>query len=112
ASQLTRTSPRTPAYVQGDESRYPVVRSRISSFSSTTRRRGIVFAFMVGMMETFGDHWRAGLRISVRGQQWTIVELTAFRDCDALRLSGAEGANRATIRTILLPFDRPSRLLS
>ena len=60
------------------------------------------------MTETSSDHWRAGLRISVRGQLWTIVERTAFRDCDALRLSGAEAANRATTRTILLPFDRPS----
>ena len=62
------------------------------------------------MSETGGDHWRAGLRILVRGQLWTIVERTAFRDCDALRLSGAESANRATTRTILLPFDRPSPL--
>jgi superfamily II DNA or RNA helicase len=60
--------------------------------------------------ETAGDQWRAGLRISVRGQLWTIVELTAFKDCNALRLSGAEAANRATTRTILLPFDRPGRL--
>ena len=61
---------------------------------------------------TGGDHWRAGSRISVRGQLWTIVERTRFSDCDALRLSGAEAANRATARTILLPFDRPSRLRS
>jgi superfamily II DNA or RNA helicase len=61
------------------------------------------------MMETEGDRWHAGLRILVRGQFWTIVERTGFRDCDALRLSGAEAANRATTRTILLPFDRPSR---
>ncbi len=61
------------------------------------------------MAETGSDHWRAGLRILVRGQLWTVVERTAFRDCDALRLSGAESANRATTRTILLPFDRPSR---
>jgi superfamily II DNA or RNA helicase len=62
------------------------------------------------MTETGNDQWHAGLRILVRGQLWTIVERTAFRDCDALRLSGAESANRATTRTILLPFDRPSRL--
>jgi len=63
------------------------------------------------MTETADGHWRAGSRISVRGQLWTIVERTAFRDCDALRLSGAEAANTASTRTILLPFDRPRRLL-
>ena len=62
------------------------------------------------MTDTAGGHWRAGERISVRGQLWTIVERTAFRDCDALRLSG-DAANGAATRTILLPFDRPRRLL-
>ena len=62
------------------------------------------------MTETRGEDWRAGLRILVRGQSWTIVERTGFRDCDALRLSGAEAANRGATRTILLPFDRPKRL--
>src|SRR5258705_13886378 len=62
------------------------------------------------MTETGGEDWRAGLRILVRGQSWTIVERTGFGDCNALRLSGAEAANRGATRTILLPFDRP-RLL-
>ena len=63
------------------------------------------------MSETAGGHWRAGERISVRGQLWTIVERAAFRDCDALRLSGGKAANDTRTRTILLPFDRPRRML-
>jgi superfamily II DNA or RNA helicase len=38
---------------------------------------------------------------------WTIVERTAFPGCQALRLCGAESANRTTTRTLLVPFDRP-----
>ena len=59
------------------------------------------------MAESTGERWRAGLRVSVRGQLWTIVERTPFIDCDALRLCGAGPDNRTTTRTILLPFDRP-----
>ena len=58
------------------------------------------------MTESAGG-WQAGLRVSVRGQLWTIVERTPFADCEALRLRGAEPHNRTTTRTILLPFDRP-----
>jgi superfamily II DNA or RNA helicase len=53
------------------------------------------------------EHWRAGQRISVRGQLWTIVERTPFADCDAIHMRGAEPANRTATRTVLLPFDRP-----
>ena len=59
------------------------------------------------MIETAGEHWHAGSRISVRGQLWTVLERTLFADCDALRLRGAEPANWTAVRTILLPFDRP-----
>jgi superfamily II DNA or RNA helicase len=51
--------------------------------------------------------WQAGARVAVRGQLWTIVERTAFTDCDALHLTGAGPGNRELTRTILLPFDRP-----
>ncbi len=52
------------------------------------------------------ESWQEGQRISVRGQVWTVLEATRFTDCEALRLSGAEGESR----TILLPFDRARRL--
>jgi superfamily II DNA or RNA helicase len=47
--------------------------------------------------------WRPGDRITVRGAAWTVVRLTPFTDCEALRIaSHAHGR-----RTLLVPFDRP-----
>ena len=47
--------------------------------------------------------WRPGDRITVRGAAWTVVRLTPFTDCGALRIaSHAHGR-----RTLLVPFDRP-----
>ncbi len=51
--------------------------------------------------------WRAGQRISVRGDLWTLVERTEFQDCESLRLCGAAVSNAGIVRTILTPFDRP-----
>jgi superfamily II DNA or RNA helicase len=56
------------------------------------------------------QRWRTGDRVLVRGRAWTIVELTAFADCDALRLSGIGADNDGAARTLLVPFDRPRRL--
>lgn len=53
--------------------------------------------------------WRTGQRVEVRGDAWTIVELTSFPDCDVLRLSGVGRDNGGAARTILVPFDRPIR---
>lgn len=65
---------------------------------------------MAGVNQKASEQWRVGQRISVRGQLWTILERTGFADCEALRLSGAGGSPLQSIRTILLPFDRPRRL--
>ena len=56
------------------------------------------------------DRWQTGERVVVRGCAWTIVELTKFSDCDALRLSRAGPENAGASRTLLVPFDRPRRL--
>jgi superfamily II DNA or RNA helicase len=61
------------------------------------------------VIEIGDGQWPVGQRVSVRGAVWTIVERTAFEDCVALRLSGAGVDNGATLRTILVPFDRPIR---
>ena len=55
------------------------------------------------------DRWQTGDHVLVRGSAWTIVELTKFSDCDALRLSNA-GPDNVASRTLLIPFDRPRRL--
>jgi len=62
------------------------------------------------MRSVTADRWQTGERVLVRGRAWTIVELTAFADCDALRLSGAAPGNAGDARTLLVPFDRPRRL--
>ena len=59
------------------------------------------------MSDAVPTRWQAGARIAVRGQLWTIIELTGFTDCDALHLTGAGSGNRELTRTLLLPFDRP-----
>ena len=46
----------------------------------------------------------------MRGRAWTIVGLTAFAGCDALRLSSAGPGHAGALRTLLVPFDRPRRL--
>jgi superfamily II DNA or RNA helicase len=56
------------------------------------------------------DRWQTGERVLVRGRAWTIVELTKFSDCDALRLSAAGAEHAGDSRTLLVPFDRPWRL--
>jgi superfamily II DNA or RNA helicase len=56
------------------------------------------------------QRWQTGDRVLVRGRAWTIVELTTFADCDALRLSGTGADNDGAARTLLVPFDRPRRL--
>ena len=61
-------------------------------------------------MRPVADRWQTGERVLVRGHAWTIVELTAFADCDALRLSGAAPGNAGASRTLLVPFDRPRPL--
>ena len=44
----------------------------------------------------------------VRRRSWTVVRLTTYADCEALRI--ADGADPSARRTLLLPFDRPRRL--
>lgn len=44
----------------------------------------------------------------MRGGTWTVVRLTTYADCEALRLGAA--ADLSARRTLLLPFDRPRRL--
>jgi superfamily II DNA or RNA helicase len=61
------------------------------------------------VISSSNDAWRTGQRIEVRGDAWTIVELTSFSDCEALRLAGVGRANAGAARTILVPFDRPVR---
>lgn len=56
------------------------------------------------------DRWQTGDHVLVRGSAWTIVELTKFSDCDALRLSSAGPEDAVASRTLLIPFDRPRRL--
>ena len=53
------------------------------------------------MSDAAPTRWQAGARIAVRGQLWTIVELTGFTDCDALHLTGAGPGNRELTRTLL-----------
>jgi len=48
--------------------------------------------------------WTSGDRVIVRGAEWRVVQSTAFSDCEALDLAH-EHTN--TLRTLLLPFDRP-----
>lgn len=80
---------------------------RLTPLTACATGGGTGLAFTPWVAESTGERWRAGLRVSVRGQLWTIVERTPFIDCDALRLCGAGPDNRTTTRTILLPFDRP-----
>lgn len=61
------------------------------------------------MISNADQTWRTGQRIEVRGDAWTIVELTSFPDCEVLRLAGVGRANAGAARTILVPFDRPVR---
>ena len=51
-----------------------------------------------------------GERVLLRGEPWTIVERSAFADCESLRLAGAGQGNAGAIRTFLAPFDRPRRV--
>ena len=44
----------------------------------------------------------------VRGRSWTVVRLTTYADCEALRV--AADPDRSARRTLLLPFDRPRRV--
>jgi superfamily II DNA or RNA helicase len=57
-----------------------------------------------------GDVFKAGARVRVRGDQWTIASTTPHPDCQALRLEGSGVANTGRSRTFLRPFDRPSVL--
>jgi hypothetical protein len=56
--------------------------------------------------------WQTGEGVTVRGETWTVVDVTAFEDCEALKLEGAGPSNAGSIRTLLLPFDRPVRVPS
>lgn len=48
--------------------------------------------------------WHSGELLIVRGTEWRVIRSTPFADCHALDLA----AQRATtLRTLLLPFDRP-----
>lgn len=54
--------------------------------------------------------WRAGDRVILRGERWTILERASYADCETIRLAGV-GAGSGTVRarTFVLPFDRPRR---
>ncbi|MCA1562988.1 MAG: DEAD/DEAH box helicase [Acidobacteria bacterium] len=55
------------------------------------------------------DAWQVGDNVIVRAESWTVLGVTAFSDCTALRLEGAGTSNARRVRTLLLPFDRPVR---
>jgi superfamily II DNA or RNA helicase len=57
------------------------------------------------------DNWTAGQHVSLRGRRWRIEESTRFADCRTLRLTPVDH-NASSIRTFLLPFDRPHPLPS
>jgi superfamily II DNA or RNA helicase len=52
-----------------------------------------------------------GERVRVRGGLWHIDGIEEFPGCATLALRGADVRTFGTSRTVLLPFDRPSRLL-
>jgi superfamily II DNA or RNA helicase len=52
------------------------------------------------------NHWRVGDIVCARGERWTIRTLRTWPDCTSLHLSGS----RAASRTLLVPFDRPTRV--
>lgn len=56
------------------------------------------------------SNWRAGDRVILRGERWTILERASYADCETIRLARAE-ARSGTVqtRTFVLPFDRPRR---
>ena len=53
--------------------------------------------------------WQVGDNLIARGEPWTVLGVTAFSDCAALKLEGAGTSNARRIRTLLVPFDRPVR---
>ncbi|HJR61667.1 MAG TPA: DEAD/DEAH box helicase [Vicinamibacterales bacterium] len=51
---------------------------------------------------------KAGMRVRVRGDEWTVVSVTPHIDCQSMRLEGSGAVNRGQGRTLLRPFDRPT----
>lgn len=51
-----------------------------------------------------------GELVRVRDDLWRVADVQRYRACQALRLTGAGIANRGADRTLLAPFDRPSRI--
>ncbi|MEN3339196.1 MAG: hypothetical protein V7647_2872 [Acidobacteriota bacterium] len=57
-----------------------------------------------------GEPWRPGDQVLVRGQRWTLLEWTAYADCEALRLQACDVGPPRPCQTLLTPFDRPQRI--
>ncbi|MBI4475659.1 MAG: hypothetical protein HY654_00710, partial [Acidobacteria bacterium] len=62
------------------------------------------------MAEAFHLPFVEGERLRVRGGFWRVDRIRTFASCAALSLQGADAATFGTARTLLFPFDRPSRL--
>jgi superfamily II DNA or RNA helicase len=56
------------------------------------------------------DPWRPGDQVLVRGRRWTLLERTAYSDCEALRLQPCDVGLPRPPQTLLTPFDRPHRI--
>ncbi|MBI1875490.1 MAG: DEAD/DEAH box helicase [Acidobacteria bacterium] len=61
------------------------------------------------MLETRHAPFVPGERVRVRGGLWQVDGVREFPGCATLLLRGADAATFGTSRTVLLPFDRPSR---
>ena len=61
-------------------------------------------------MQPLLTDYRVGELVRVRDAVWRIADVRRYRECQALRLAGAEPCNRGVDRTLLAPFDRPARI--
>jgi superfamily II DNA or RNA helicase len=61
-------------------------------------------------MQELPTGWSVGDRVDVRGEAWSVRRAQRFAHCTVLALDGLGPANLAERRTVIAPFDRPSRL--
>lgn len=54
--------------------------------------------------------FRAGEMVRARGEVWTVRGVTSSSNGSALDLVGLGSTNRQTVRTLLIPFDRPQTI--
>ncbi|MDQ3486476.1 MAG: DEAD/DEAH box helicase [Acidobacteriota bacterium] len=48
----------------------------------------------------------SGMRVTARGDEWVVSNVTTHADCRAVRVSGCGRTNLGNARTLLTPFDR------